>query len=309
MKDKELDQMLKKALTPSIKDDETKIRFEMEDCVMRKKRNYIKPAVALVASAALVVGIAYGDVPGKIMNNNTVSTNSGTSAPGEKESVVNSFAVKVKAAEVQKLEKGKETPVISEKDSDGAVWDGDDETKEIDYLISCPIIIEGDQIDTITYSVNHGGFLVAEPEKNSYVLSGDKSNDDEGKIGDFEVKSKVKMVNNCYSTFTIAAKSQQKAVIYLYDYKKVSKNVFEKIWNTDSDEDRGLEKLVEGRNAAFDNQTMTCKITYKDGTSENVDIAVKEKIMTYKEAYHGKGDKKIKMLSDKKSHFTTFELK
>ena len=309
MKDKELDQMLKKALTPSIKDDETKIRFEMEDCVMRKKRNYIKPAVALVACAALVVGISYGDVPGKIMNNNTVSTNSGTFAPGKKESVVNSFAVKVKAAEVQKLEKGKETPVISEKDSDGAVWDGDDETKEIDYLISCPIIIEGDQIDTITYSVNHGGFRVAEPEKNSYVLSGDKSNDDEGKIGDFEVKSKVKMVNNCYSTFTIAAKSQQEAVIYLYDYKKVSKNVYEKIWNTDSDEDRSLEKIVEGRNEAFDNQTVTCKITYKDGTSENVDIAVKEKIMTYKEAFHGKVDKKIKMLSDKKSNFTTFELK
>ena len=70
----------------------------------------------------------------------------GTSAPGEKESVVNSFAVKVKAAEVQKLEKGKETPVISEKDSDGAVWDGDEKTKEIDYLISCPIIIEGDHL-------------------------------------------------------------------------------------------------------------------------------------------------------------------
>lgn len=74
---------------------------------MKKRKTYIKPAVALVACAALVVGVAYGDVPGKIMNNNTVSTNSGTSAPGEKESVVNSFAVKVKAAEVQKLEKEK----------------------------------------------------------------------------------------------------------------------------------------------------------------------------------------------------------
>lgn len=309
MKDKELDQMLKKALTQDIRDDETKIKFEMGDYSMKKRKTYIKPAVALVACAALVVGVAYWDVPGKIMNNNTVSTNSGTSAPGEKESVVNSFAVKVKAAEVQKLEKGKETPVISEKDSDGAVWDGDEKTKEIDYLISCPIIIEGDRIDTITYSVNHGGFRVVEPEKNSYVLSGDKYDDDEGKIGDFEVKSKVKMVKNFYSTFTIAAKSQQKAVIYLYDYKKVPKNVFEKMWNTDSDDNVYLEKLVEGRNAAFDNLTVTCKITYKDGTSENVDIAVKEKIMTYKEAYHGKGDKKIKMLSDEKSHFTTFELK
>ena len=31
MKDKELDQMLKKALTQDIRDDETKIKFEMGD--------------------------------------------------------------------------------------------------------------------------------------------------------------------------------------------------------------------------------------------------------------------------------------
>ena len=40
MEDKELDQMLKKALIPNIKDNETKIRFEMEDCVMRKQKNF-----------------------------------------------------------------------------------------------------------------------------------------------------------------------------------------------------------------------------------------------------------------------------
>ena len=38
MEDKELDQMLKKALIPNIKDNETKIRFEMEDCCLKKKR-------------------------------------------------------------------------------------------------------------------------------------------------------------------------------------------------------------------------------------------------------------------------------
>lgn len=60
MKDKELDQMLKKALTQDIRDDETKIKFEMGDYSMNKRKTYIKPTVALVACAALVVGIAYG---------------------------------------------------------------------------------------------------------------------------------------------------------------------------------------------------------------------------------------------------------
>ena len=58
MKDKELDQMLKKALTQDIRDDETKIKFEMGDYSMKKRKTYIKPAVALVACAALVVGVA-----------------------------------------------------------------------------------------------------------------------------------------------------------------------------------------------------------------------------------------------------------
>lgn len=67
MEDKELDQMLKKALIPNIKDNETKIRFEMEDCVMRKQKKILKPVVALAACAALVIGISYGNVTEKII--------------------------------------------------------------------------------------------------------------------------------------------------------------------------------------------------------------------------------------------------
>ena len=38
----------------------------MGDYSMKKRKTYIKPAVALVACAALVVGVAYGDVPEKL---------------------------------------------------------------------------------------------------------------------------------------------------------------------------------------------------------------------------------------------------
>ena len=49
MKDKELDQILQHALTPTVSDEEIKVNYEMEGRPMMKKKNYFKPAVALVA--------------------------------------------------------------------------------------------------------------------------------------------------------------------------------------------------------------------------------------------------------------------
>lgn len=315
MKDKELDQMLKKALTPSIKDDETKIRFGMEDCVMRKKRNYIKPAVALVACAALVVGIAYGDVAENIMGTHILSTDLGSSATGKPDAVQNSFTIKVKAAEVQKLEKGKEAPIISQKTNGSSGWSGSEDTKEISYAIESPIVCEGNQIDTITYSVNHGNFSVRQPKDNPCILEGTeyKEETEEGKYCDLNIEpgeaSKAKLVKKSYSSFTISAKDQQKVVVYLRDNKKVSDKVYDRIWNTDLNDEKNLDVKVEGMNQVLDNLMMTCKITYKDGTSETADIAVKQKVMTYKEAYAGKkDDKKIKQIADQKDDFITFEL-
>ena len=49
MKDKELDQILQHALTPTVSDEEIKVNYEMEGRPMMKKKNHFKPAVALVA--------------------------------------------------------------------------------------------------------------------------------------------------------------------------------------------------------------------------------------------------------------------
>lgn len=112
-----------------------------------------------------------------------------------------------------------------------------------------------------------------------------------------------------YSSFTISAKDQQKVVIYLRDNKKVSGKLYNKVWNSYGDDEKSLDVRTQGMNDVLDNLVMTCKITYKDGTSETADIAVKKKIMTYKEAYSGKKtDEKIKQLADEKDEFTTFEL-
>lgn len=59
MKDKELDQILQHALTPTVSDEEIKVNYEMEGRPMMKKKNYFKPAVALVACAALVAGCGF----------------------------------------------------------------------------------------------------------------------------------------------------------------------------------------------------------------------------------------------------------
>ena len=314
MEDKELDQMLKKALIPNIKDNETKIRFEMEDCVMRKQKKILKPVVALAACAALVIGISYGNVTEKIIGTHMLSSESDNSATGKTEDIKNGFSVKVKAAEVQKLERGKETAVITQKDMASSGWSGPETTNEIGYQIQSPIVCEGRQIDTVTYSLNHGSFRVVQPDGKQYVLAGTEykgvaQNKNYGGVKIEMEDSKTKMLEKEYSSFTISAKDQKKVYIYLCDRKKVSDKIYDKIWNSDGEDEKKLDARVQGMNDVLDNLVMTCKITYKDGTSEKADIAVKKKAMTYKEAYSGKKtDEKIKQLADEKDEFTTFEL-
>ena len=107
MEDKELDQMLKKALIPNIKDNETKIRFEMEDCVMRKQKKILKPVVALAACAALVIGISYGNVTEKIIGTHMLSSGSDNSATGKTEDIKKWFFSKSKGSRSTEVRKGK----------------------------------------------------------------------------------------------------------------------------------------------------------------------------------------------------------
>ena len=44
MKDKELDQILQHALTPTVSDEEIKVNYEMEGRPMMKKKNYFNTA-------------------------------------------------------------------------------------------------------------------------------------------------------------------------------------------------------------------------------------------------------------------------
>lgn len=314
MEDKELDQMLKKALTPSIKDDETKVRFEMEDCVMNKKRNFIKPAVALAVCVALVVGISYGNVAEKIMNTHIFSTDFKNSATKKNDTDKNNFTITVKAAEVEKLEKGKETVVISQEMSDSDGWRGtNDSANLIGYQIQSPIVCEGKQIDNVTYFINHGNFLVVQPEGKQYVLDGTEcigaqAKDYGGVAIELEENLKTKMAEKSYSSFTISAKDQKKVYVYLCDRKNASDSLYDKVFNTDGSNEKNLDTIVQGKNQVLDNLVMTCKITYKDGTSEKADVAVKKKVMTYKEAYSGRNIKLNKEVENQKNEFTTFEL-
>ena len=68
MNDKKLDQILQQALTPEVNDNEIKVRFEKGEYSMKKKRNYVRPAIALVACAALVAGIGFGNLPDQILS-------------------------------------------------------------------------------------------------------------------------------------------------------------------------------------------------------------------------------------------------
>ena len=49
-------------------------------------------------------------------------------------------------------------------------------------MIESPIVCEGKQIDTITYSLSHGSFGVIQPKENPCVLEGTECDTDEGNV-------------------------------------------------------------------------------------------------------------------------------
>ena len=53
-------------------------------------------------------------------------------------------------------------------------WAGNDKDKVVSYAVETPLVCEGKNMDTITYSVDKGFFRIVTPKKMSYVIDGEE---------------------------------------------------------------------------------------------------------------------------------------
>lgn len=119
---------------------------------MRRKINFIKPAVAVAACMALVVGISQ-------LGNNQATTNSQYG-----------FSIRVNA---QTLTKGDSS--IDDTNGFSGAMCGSEENGQVSYSIEFPVTCKGKNIDKITYDIKDAVFQITNPEGNSIVKEGKKT--------------------------------------------------------------------------------------------------------------------------------------
>lgn len=300
MTDKELDQMLQQALSSEISDDEIKVSNKMEGKRKMKISKIVKPVVVVAASIAVVVVAGNVKMPTNGTIDKPIKANENTS---EKETILKTFNIKLQAAEVKKLKKGKAEVMVSSGKGGGAVWNGNPDNNTVSYCIAAPLICEGDNIKTITYEINKGAFQIYTKKDSNYILQGVecKRKIDGGEVAPSDEDSE-KYEQKQYTSYSILPENQTSNDVYvdICNECKVSKKLYKRIWDH-----RSLEESTKGLNEVFGNLVITCTVTYKDDTSESVDIVVENKIMTYREA----GVDKTSIKADMKTDFTTFEMK
>ena len=181
MNDKELDQILRKSLRPEVSEEELEVwdrapRMESEHTMRR--HTIIKSTVAAAACLALVAGIGYGHFSNIGKSPVQPDTKMTKTTP---QSVLNSFTVTVSAAEVKKNKasgastqgeeaSGKAQPKIYASPSYDSTWSGNEEGSKVAYWVVAPIACSGDNIKSITYTINKGYFSVVAMKNTKYLI-------------------------------------------------------------------------------------------------------------------------------------------
>ncbi|MCI8991164.1 MAG: hypothetical protein HFG80_00315 [Eubacterium sp.] len=266
----------------------------------------VKTLVAAAACAAVVItaaGSLTGPFRGILGNSGTGAANPSGNETGDAFSTAmgqaeNMFTLQVKAAETQdgqavSLEEGKPVPVaVSDDKSDSWVLGADDTRGSIlDYCINIPqLICQGENIQSITYSINNGALQVVQPENEvSIIIDGQPYGGtlNTGSIGgdyseerDGQPSRPFETVLYKSITLDYNRQSDEYTWINICNERHNSREIIQSIWKdgaTVEEYNGGLKKML-------DPTMITCTVHYKDNTSKSAVIKVDSEIMTRREA-------------------------
>ncbi len=225
---------------------------ENERRIIMKK--VLKPAVSIALCLSLVVLAGLG-------KDKLYETFTGNKAASNE----NSFTMLAEAAE---LKKGVEIVAAY---GGASMSTGDEEG--VSYSLSARFLCKGKNVESITYRINKGVLQICgkRMEKSDIVIAGEEA---EG--ADLPYTGELTGV---YKEFTVAYDNQpQGAVRVNMAGRKIVKDEDALFSDRLEAKKRAMNELLEGI-------VITCTVNYKDGTSESVDIKVKNKIMTNQEAF------------------------
>lgn len=264
-----------------------------------------KTAAGLLAAAACAaVILSSGPLSGMLKGSAHFGTagSSNTEAKDSLLSAINQvdkmFTLQVKAAEssggqMMQLKNGHPVPTIINDDNSSSWVFGADPDGTVSYCINIPqLTCVGEQIKSITYSINNGAFQIVQPENEDSIIIDGQLYDGEldagntGSIGgdysDTDGQPSRPFETVYYKSFTLDYNKQSDNYTWinicneLYDRSDLK----QLLWDSNGRE----KEFNEGTQKMLDGTIITCTVNYTDNTSQSADIRVDSCLMTKKEA-------------------------
>ena len=231
----------------------------------------------------------------------------------------NMFTMKVMAAQAEVT--AQKPVAIAQNDRFGYAINGDSDMNTSSYKIDMPLYCEGENIESVTYSINKGYFEISEnitDDFQSAVESGkpldENSNGYLNPIFDDNGEIAMQQEVNDFVEYTVSYENQQKEgvwVTFCNDEIPFSDfdSIVEQKKKTQEEVAAAYQKLVDG-------VVITCTANYKDGTKKGVKINVGAAALTYEEigmnvdgmTLQVEGEDKVELQPTDKRAVFTFEL-
>lgn len=235
-----------------------------------KVKKLFKPAVAVAACLALMIA-TYTIVP--MLQGTSDATN-------EKTTSNNFFSITAYAKELTKTGK-----VFSDKYSSLCSAITGDHKGGVAFTFDFPFECKGQNIDTITYSIKNGVFVITNPKNKGVVIDGEKITQELNvpySSAESERKEKLTYENQQYKSFTVAYDNQinDKTCINISDTSDIW-NAEKKNQYRDFNYDICNSSLQETKKVSdflTKDMGITCTVTYKDGSTETKNIVVSNEI-------------------------------
>ena len=293
----------------------SQIQSERETNMSKKNLKVTKLFAAMAACASIII---VASATNNYLNRpqEEKETTMAEHTTTEKE---NMFTMKVMAAQAEVT--AQKPVAIAQNDRFGYAINGDSDMNTASYKIDMPLYCEGENIESVTYSINKGYFEISEnitDDFQSAVESGkpldENSNGYLNPIFDDNGEIVMQREINDFVEYTVSYENQQKEgvwVTFCNDEIPFSDfdSIVEQKKKTQEEVAAAYQKLVDG-------VVITCTANYKDGTKKGVKINVGAAALTYEEigmnvdgmTLQVEGEDKVELQPTDKRAVFTFEL-
>ena len=233
-----------------------------------KRGKTVRRTCAAVAACAALVVAAGSWYAGQPVDQKEIATQSGDEYI---ETIPKLFMLTAKAAETGKrieMTKGKPVAVTTE-DADSWVLGGN-EDGTWSYCFNLPFQCEGENIDSVSYSINRGAFQVVELEGTSIIASGKEAEEpvNSGLIGGSDYEA-IPTTITYYTEYTLDYDRQESDATWINMVRDDIKFSDPDLPQRENKSDEDVKKVFD---ELFGDAMITCTVHFTDGTSETIEI-------------------------------------